>query len=309
MTTYFLSYLPAILKLNGLYIGTIDGFERRIELDVKDRVFAEIIPDENLNGLNFFLDEKFFKNPPPFCDVYLLDGGALIYIREYSVKDGKIEVLHQQRFAGNLITVFTQGGVYLSIDGAEYSLNPLPLSFKNPTAQKYNLSGREVYAISDKSHLIVISESGKIIYMNAASEFEFSDTLKVVADFETCTAARAICEYSYDGEKLNLVSAKTVEMRPPEKEIIPFAFFESVLISADFQKYLCDGLREKSTALKGYLGEFVSVTVPPEKFYLKHGEIDAVGLVYPKSKNLFEIKFFAVDVQNGKITNIYPVEE
>lgn len=308
MRTYFLSYLPAVLKLNGMYIGAIDGFERHIELDAKDRIFAEIIPDENLNGLNFFLDEKFFKSPPPFCDVYLLNGDALIYIREYAVKDSKIEVLHQTRFAGNLITVFTQGGVYLSVDGAEYSLTPLPLSFKNFTADTFTLAGREVYAISDKSRLIVISDSGKIIYMNAAEKFEFADTLKIVANFETCTAAQAVYEYSYDGEKLTLVSAEARELRPPEKEIIPFAFFESVLIRADSKKYLCDELQEKAAALESYLGEFVSVTVPPEKFYIQHGEINAAGLVYPKSKNLYEVKFFAVDMQDGKITNIYPVE-
>ena len=295
MRTYFLSYLSAILKLNGMYVGTIDGFERHIELDVKDRVFAEIIPDENLNGLNFFLDEKFFKD-------------ALIYIREYAVKDGKIEVLHQTRFAGNLITVFAQGGIYLSIDSAEFSLTPLPLSFKNFTANTFTLAGRDVYALYDKSRLIVISDSGKIIFMNAATEFEFADNLKIVAEFETCTAARAICEYSYDGEKLSLVSAEEIEMRPPEQEILHFAFFECALIGADCKKYLCDSLKDKSGELKSYLGEFVSVTVPPEKFYLQHGEINAAGLVYPKGRNLYEVRFFVVDIENGKITNVYPVE-
>ena len=165
MTVYFLSYLPAVLKLNGMYIGTVDGFERHIELDLNDRVFAEFIPDENLNGLNFFLDEKFFKNPPGFCDVYRIDGDALIYIREYSSKDNKIEVIHQRRFENCLITVFSQGGVYLSVEGAEYSLTPLPASFKNLIAEQYTLAGREVYALSDKNNLIVIGGNGKIIFM------------------------------------------------------------------------------------------------------------------------------------------------
>ncbi|MCM1440838.1 MAG: hypothetical protein NC131_16805, partial [Roseburia sp.] len=247
-------------------------------------------------------------NPPPFCDVYLLGNDALVYIREYSVKDNKIEVLHQQRFAGNLITVFSQGGVYLSIDGAEYSLKALPLSFKQMTAQEFVLGGRQVYALNDKKRLIVISESGKIVYMNAASDFEFSDTLKVTADFETCTAAQAVCEYSYDGEKLTLLSADVKETRPPERDIIPFAFFESALVGADFGKYLCDELKAKAHNLKSYLGEYVSVTVPPEKFYLEHGEINAAGLVYPKGKNLYEVKFFAVDLEGDKIANVYPVD-
>ena len=44
-----------------MYIGTVDGFERHIELDLNDRVFAEFIPDENLNGLNFFSTKNFLK--------------------------------------------------------------------------------------------------------------------------------------------------------------------------------------------------------------------------------------------------------
>ena len=307
MRVYFLSCIPAILKLNGMYIGAIDGFERRIELDPADRVFAEIIPDENLNGVNFFLDEKFFKTPPEFCDVYSMEGDAMIFIREYAQKEAKIEVLYQTRFCGNLITLFTQAGLYLSVDGAEYSLTPLPPSFKNFTAQTYTLAGREVFTITNGRHLLILSDSGKIVFKNAANGFECSDTLKVTADFETCTAAQVECEYSYDGEGLTLVSALTKETRPPEKEILHFAFFESVLTSADFEKYLSDALKPKAADLKSYLGEFVGVTVPPEKFYLVHGNINAAGLVYPKAKNLFEVKYFAVDVADGKIDNIYPV--
>ena len=309
MRVYFLSYIPAILKLNGMYIGTIDGFERHIELDPNDRIFAEIIPDNNLQSLNFFLDEKFFACPPEFCDLYCIESDYLIYIREYAPKDGKIEVLHQVRFCGNLVTLFAQGGLYLSIEGGEYLLEPLPPSFKNFTAQTHTLAGREVFAISNGKHLIVINEKGKIIFKSAANSFEFSDTLKITAEFETCTCAQAVCEYSYNGESLALISASVRQLRPPEKDILHFAFFESVLTGADCTNYLDDSLKERAADLKSYLGEFVSVTVPPEKFYTVHGDIDAAGLVYPKSKNLFEIKYFAVDINGDKISNIYPIDQ
>ena len=119
MRVYFLSYVPAALKLNGIYLGTIDGFERHIELDPNDGVLAEIVPDGNLQPLNFFLNEKFFKSPPKFADVYKTDGDAIVYIREYAAKDISISVIFQTRFAGNLITAFTQGNLYLSIEGAD----------------------------------------------------------------------------------------------------------------------------------------------------------------------------------------------
>ena len=152
---------------------------------------------------------------------------------------------YQSRFYGSLITVFSQAGLYLSVDGAEYSLTPLPQSFKKFNVETCTLAGREVFAISNGKHLIVISENGKIIFKNAANSFSFSDTLKVTADFETCTAAQAECEYSYDGESLTLISAVTRETRPPEDEILHFAFFESVLTAADFEKIGRASCRER----------------------------------------------------------------
>lgn len=291
-----------------MFIGSIDGFERRIELDPADGVFAEIIPDNNLQPVNFFLNEKFFSSPPPFADVYLMEGDALIRIKEYGVKDVKLSVIYQTRFAGNLVTVFSQGGIYLSVEGAEYELSPLPLSFARLRAEVKTVSGREVLALFGGVDLLLISEKGKMIFMNPTENAEFSDTLKITAAFETCTAAKAECVFSYDGEKLTLVSSATVETRPPEEEILHFAFFESVLTRGEFAKYLDDELKPRAKDLKSYLGEFISVTVPPEKFYLEHGKIKAAGLVYPQSENLFRVKYYAVDVMNGKITNIYPVE-
>ena len=307
MRVYFLSYLPAALKLNGLYLGTIDGFERHIELDPKDGVLAEIVPCDNLQPLNFFLDEKFFNDPPKYTDVYLTEGDAIIFIREYAIKDVKLDVVYQTRFYGNLITIFSQGGIYLSAEGAEYSLSPLPLCFSSVRAEQRTLAGREVLAICGGNSLLVISDNGKTIFLNVAENAEFGENLTVTVPFETCAAAKAVCDYTYDGEALTLISSRTVETRTPEKEILHFAFFESVMTRGDFAKYLSDELKTKAGDLKSYLGEFVSVAVPPEKFYLIHGNLPAAGLVYPKSGNLYEVKYFAVEFNEDKISNIYPV--
>ncbi len=307
MRVYFLSYIPAALKLNGLYAGTIDGFDRHIELDTSDGILAEIIPDGNLQPLNFFLNEQFFKTPPDFADVYLTDGDALIYIREYQSKEVKLEVIYQTRFCGNLVTVFSQGGVYLSVEGAEYILESLPRQFAQLRADEQNIAGRPVLALYGGEFLAVISENGKKIFLNRVLSAEFGNELEITAAFETCTAAKAICEFSYDGYELTLASGKTVEEREPEEEILHFAFFESVLTRGDFAAYLSDELKPKAGDLQSYLGEFVSVSIPPENFYLKHGKLRCAGLVYPKSKNLYEVKYFAVEISNGKISNIFPV--
>lgn len=308
MRVYFLSYKPAILKLNGLYVGNIDLFERRIDLDLADSILAEIVPGENLQSVNFFINEKLLFSPPPYLDVYLLSGEALIFIREFGNKSANLSVVCQTRFCGNLITLFTQGGVYLSTEGAEYSLLPLPQKFALSKFEEKVLNGMPVLTVKSGNALLILNDKGKRIFMNDAESVNFTDVLEVTAAFETCTAAKAECIYSYDGEKLTLISGKTIETRPPEKNVMHFAFFESVLTRGDFTAYLCDDLKGRANVLREYLGEFVSVTVPTESFYSEHGDLRAAGLVYPKAENLFEVRYFAVDLTGGKISNIYPVE-
>ncbi|MDE6586033.1 MAG: hypothetical protein K2K80_05075 [Clostridia bacterium] len=308
MRIYFLSYKPAILKLIGLYVGSIDLFERHIDIDIGDSLLAEIVPGENLQSVNFFINERLLFEPPPFLDVYLLGGEALIFIREYGNKNVGLSVVFQTRFCGNLITLFNQGGTYLSCEGADYSLIPLPQKFAAATFEEKVLNGLPVLTIKGGNALLILNDKSKRIFMNDVESVIFSDFLEVTAAFETCTAAKAECLYSYDGEKLTLVTSKTVETRPPEKNIMHFAFFESVLTRGDFSSYLCDELKERAAILQEYLGTFVSVTVPTESFYSEHGDIRAAGLVYPKAENLFEVKYFAVDLEDGKISNVYPVE-
>lgn len=308
MRIYFLSYKPAILKLNGLYVGGIDLFERHIEIDLADSLLAEIVPGENLQSVNFFINEKLLFSPPPFMDIYLMEGEALIYVREYGNKNVALNVIGQIRFCGNLITVFAQGGVFASIEGEEYSLLPLSPKFMNARFEEKTLAGLPVLAVWGGNSLLIISDKGKRIFMNEVEEANFGDRLEVTVAFETCTAAKAKCAYGYDGEKLELVTSKTVETCPPEKNILHFAFFESVLTCGDYTRYLDDGIKAKAGILKNYLGEFVSVTVPTEKFYAEHGDIRAAGLVYPKAANLFEVRYFAVDLSADKISNVFPVE-
>lgn len=309
MRVYFLSYKTAILKLNGLYVGGIDLFERHIEIDLADNVLAEIVPGENLQPVNFFINEELLTHPPEFMDVYLMSGEALIYIRAYGNKEAGLKIISQTRFCGNLLTLFSQGGIYLSVEGEEYTLLPLPASFAGAKFEEKRIANLPVLEIKSGNALLILSDRGKRIFMNRVIKAEFKETLEIEAAFETCTAAKAVCSYSYDGERLTLISSKTVETHPPERGILHFAFFECVLTCGNFTDYLDDGLKEKADSLKSYLGEFVSVTVPTEKFYAEHPTEQSAGLVYPKASNLFEVRYFATEIsKEGKITNIYPVE-
>ncbi|MDE6790998.1 MAG: hypothetical protein K2J61_04675, partial [Clostridia bacterium] len=76
-----MSERQAALKLDGAYLGTIDGFERFVDVERGAKILAEIIPEGDASPVSFFIDDGFFKEPPDFADVYLSDGDAVIYIR------------------------------------------------------------------------------------------------------------------------------------------------------------------------------------------------------------------------------------
>lgn len=303
-----MSCTPAILKLNGVYAGNVDFFERHIDADLGEYILCEIVPGENLQPVNFFLNADLLSCPPDFMDVYLSDGDATVYIRRFENRDARLNVIFQTRFEGNLITVFSQGEVYLSIEGKDYSITPIGGRFKNVRAEEKKISGYPVLALYGGDGLIVISHTGAQLFANEVIFAEFGANFKVGVKFETCTAAEAHCEYSYDGQKLTLISSKTVEKWPTDNRILHFAFFESIMTFGDFAKYLSPELAPRAGDLKEYLGKFTGVTVPTEKFYLSHPGEQAAGLVYPERENLFIIKYFAVRLADGKIDNIYPVD-
>ncbi|MDE7301355.1 MAG: hypothetical protein K2N47_04210 [Clostridia bacterium] len=309
MRVYFLSSQTAGLKLNGAYVGIIGIFEKFVDLDIRKKILAEVLPEGEGSELRFFIDENLLKNPPDFLDVYLTDGDIVAYVKRYPPRTRKLKVVAQERLGNILCTLFLEGGgVYLSCDGGTCRLYELSAGFENATLKCDRIGGHPVIVVDGEGCLAIISESGERVFYNPAESYSCGDMLGVTVNFATCAACKAECKFGYDGREMTLKSSKTRESAPIEPEIMHFAFFESVLTHGDFAKYLSEELRSKRDILPSFLGEYVDVTVPYAKFFERHGDVKAAGLVYPLKGNLFEIKYFAVDVENGIITNVYEVE-
>lgn len=304
-----MSERTAALKLNGAYIGLIDGFERFVDADNNAKILAEVFPQDDAQPVNFFIDDNFFKNPPDFADVYLIGGDAVIYISRYSPREKKLEVVAQTRFAGGLYTLFLNGGgVYLNCERDRCNLYEMGRGFASATFKEAAVAGFNVLLVEGEGCVAVISESGERVFFNPAESWQCGNNFTVSVNFNTCAGCKAVCSFAYDGHTMKLIESRTREKFPPQENVLHFAFFESVLTRGDFAAYLCDELKGNAGALPSYLGEFVDVTIPYRKFFDRHGDIKAAGLVYPVKKNLFTVKYFAVDMENGKITNVYEVE-
>lgn len=313
MRIYFLSASPAALKLNGAYMGIIDGFERFADFgdgELNRGVFAEAVPQGAACAVGFIINGDFFKNPPDFTDVYLTDGDAVVYIKKYPPAGGKLEIIAQRFFKTVTATLFSEnGGLYLNcVNGTDANLYELSPKFLKARFSEQTLCGFDVLVLAGAGCIAVISESGKRVFYNPAESWSCGDKLTVTVNFNTCAMCKAECSFLFDGEKMTLDSSVTREFAEPSTKVFHFAFFESVLTKGDFKKYLSAELSEKADALPSFLGEFVDVTIPYSRFFEKHGDLTAAGLVYPAGRNLFEVRYFAVDITDGKITNIYEVE-
>ncbi len=301
--------MPAALKLNGLYLGVIDKFERRVEIGDGERVFAEAVPADNSQPLNFFIDGDFINDPPQFCDVYLMGSDALVYLKRYPQKECKLRVYAQLRLGGCLATLYGLGAVYLSCEAyGETENHELDDAFAEATLEESSVNGFPIILVRGKNCVAAVSDSGKLVFMNAAESCECGAALKIRVKHETCANLETECEFSYDGTKMTLFASRTRERCAPAAGTEHFAFFESALTRSDCAKYLSDELKPKAKDINSFLGDFIGVTVPPENFVAEHGEIRAAGLVYAKTKNLFEVRYFAADFENGLISNIYEVE-
>ena len=81
-----------------------------------------------------------------------------------------------------------------------------------------------------------------------------------------------------------------------EAELLAYAFFESVLLGADYAQFLADELLPKKEELVDFLGDFVSVAPTKDPF--------CCGLVRKKAERLFEVIYYTIERKNNKIIDI-----
>jgi hypothetical protein len=232
-----------------------------------------------------------------------MDGDALIYINYYRIKG--FNVIGQINFCGNTFTLFCDGGVFLSCDGEKSYCKEVDGQFACGKFFENKINNLPLLIIHGDGVLIAISSHGDVIYNGKGDNYKCTNSLEITKNFATCAEIVERKSYLYDGEKLELSCCEVKESRDVGGEITHFAFFESLLYNCDCKKYLCDELKDCAYSIKTYLGDFVAVTVPTDKFYATNGNKPAVGLVYKQSQNLYKVSYCGVELKNNKVTNVY----
>lgn len=299
MKIYFLSSQPCSLTLGGVYFGLVNGFERFIEISPKDNLFAQFTPEGAL-PVGFFVTENLRFSPPDFCEVYLLKDGVAVYVKEFPPADFTLKVIAQRRFSRALATVFKQGALQLSLE-TEKGVFLFPLDSAFAECEILEESG--MFFVKGKGALAAFTAGGKRVFFEKIlsckiengtlnATMPLSDSLKRIADGEWSITEDELFQtaFSIRQAEENKSSEEVL------KELLPYAFFESVLIGADVFEMLSEPLKERAEELKTFLGDFVSVVLTKEA--------NVCGLVRKKSERLFEVSYYSVEIENGKITDI-----
>ena len=297
MKVYFLSSRPCALTLNGVFLGVTDAFERFAEVDPADKIYAKFSPEGAL-PIGFFITEALIDAPPDGCDVYLLADGIAVYARDFPPADYVLRPIAQAREGDCLATVFSQGNLQLTIESTlGFFCCPLPSHFE---ACKI-LFHKEYLLLEGQGVLSLYTRRCQCLLVERFVEYSLTEsTLHATIPLSERLGRHAKCVWALtDGDcrltEFTLLQAAVHEVYPPD-DLLAYAFFESVLIGADYTVFLSDELISDAENIRAFLGDFSAVTLT--------GKPTVCGLVRKKKERLFIVDNFAVEIEKGKIIDV-----
>ena len=294
MKIYFLSSKPCALTLNGAYFGITDSFSRFAEIPLKDNVLATFTPENSL-PLSCFLNESLRFAPPRGFEIYILKDGLALYAKTFLPIDLSLRVYAQKRKDDLLVTLFRQGELQLSIEkGNSLFISTLPLSFADLSIDFHN----DFILLNGKNRLLLYTQTGKLLLNEEILSYSVEKN-RLNATLPLSNSLRSImdCEWELSENECKLLrfSVKT-EKKEYRESLIPYVFFESLLIGGDCEEYLSNELCKEQERLKAFIGEFESVFLT--------GEEKEIAVLRKKKENVFEASYFQVEMHEGKITDV-----
>ncbi len=294
MKIYFLSSIPCALYIGGAYFGSVSSFERFAEISLTDNLPVQFVP-ENALPRSFFLGESIRFSPPEGCEVYLLEDGLALYAKDFKPIDFTLRPVAQAKEGNTLVTVFSQGGLQMSVEENKAVFTaPLPPCF-DPCEISFHGG---CILLSAQTDIAVVNKKGELLLKETVLTFSVeNDTLTAVLPLSDRYKRTAKCAYALSETGVRQTEYCLLQGEGASKEtLIPYAFFESVRIGAEYESFLSPALRENASSLKDFLGKFLYVLPTDDPLVCK--------LVYKKSPRLFEVKAFTATLEEGEITDI-----
>lgn len=309
MYYYFSSEYAAALKVNGRFSCSLSTKPTLISNLEKNSFIEFCSLDDCFQNKSLILSDEFLSCPPDFFSVVDIKGGYLIHFSPpFFTNDYKL--ISQRKTQFSLCNLFLDGGakVSLTTNNDFYSER---LKFHLTDGQFFTLENSEnfialitkgtlkslsVYDLRDKINKIYFVEGNEIdfnrncitITQNKRDMFKHKITYKLsIIDGQIKTSDREI------------IALKNASPSLLTDRLIPYAFYEEMVLGGSISSYLSPDLCGKQSLLSDYLGEFIGViTPPPFRDYFE------IGLIYKKTKNTYYVRYVLTDVLDKKITNV-----
>ncbi len=294
MKIYFLSATPCALSFNNVFFGVTDAFERSADVSLADRVYVRFDPEHAL-PIGFFLTEEIRFTPPRGCSVYLLPDALAIYAHDFPPDDFSVKVIAQARFGNVLATVYRQGTYQLSVESPKGFFNTtLPRCFR-----ECELSYRaELLFLRSPTHLSVYALNAQCLLSEEILDCDVNDTeLNATLPLSDSRKRVAHCVWALtNGECVQTQFSLREESANGLDELLAYAFFESVLIGANYKELLAPDLQPDADKIRVFLGDYECVTPTNDPH--------VCGLVRKKAERLYEVEYYTAECENGKITDV-----
>ena len=291
MKLRFLSSVPCCLTVDGKYYGVTDGFDRFAEISLKDNLFACFTP-QNALPLGVFLNENLFFSPPEGVEVYLLRDGAAVYARSFPPRSFDTRVVAQERFVADLITVYFQGALYISLEtAAGFYISHLPLRYETARIKKH--SG--LYFIEGKNALCIFNARGKKLFDEEVISYS-ADGGTLKASVKLSGGAKRVLygEWALGEDECYRISGKIEGTEHSGN--LSYDFFENFRVGADVSAFLSRELAERSEQLGAYLGEYT--------YAFPCDEENECGVLRKKGERIYEADYYRTEISHGKITDL-----
>ena len=309
MYYYFSCDFPAVVKINGVYYGSIFNTIKPLRIN-GNPPFIEVCPLQSASfPLNFILDAEFLCSPPPFTSVTDLKGGYLIKFYKAHAQL-PFEIIKQEKFSDAVVTVFTENSLKLSIETPN---DFYAETFNSPACEteilRFTQNGCSLIAVNFRGQtnrlcVYSLTDTIKKVFCREVFSFSLENGLSTVEKFNDIAKHTLSCEWDFNNgcylkRSVDLTRVDGFEINKLNQKLLPYAFFERILVGGSLDEFLTDNMLKNADKLHGYLGEFSGVFPPPA-----FREIDQVGLVYPQGENKYRTEYFRCTILDGKIDNI-----
>lgn len=306
MKVRFLSSVPCSLTVGGNYFGVTDRFPRYTDIQIKDNLFVCFSPQSAL-PLGVFLNEQLFFSPPDGIEVYLLKDGAAVFARDFPARSFSIRTIAQERFVDDLVTVYFQGSVFISLEtSAGFFLHPLSSQYENALIKKRN----ELFFVEGRDALCIFNRRGEKLFDKEVSNYETeAGALKTVSILRLGSTGEREKSNDENGvilrEEFALTesgcfpvrNATTIQNASLFKGAFPaHDFFELFRHGANVLDFLTDDLKNDADTLRAFLGKF--------EYVFPCDDENECGVLRKRGERLYEAEYYRLEYRNDEISDV-----